>query len=114
VSAKRTQLDRVLAAARSYRGTCQTDFLAPDVCDGGPPITRVAARIQDLETLGHRFEIIGTRSKTRVYRLLDVEQGRGARPPGVPQPTDGLAAPALPDAEDRLFVLPGQPHWKAA
>ncbi len=69
---KLSQIDRVLAAARSYRGVCQVDFLGPDTVDGLPPITRLAARIQDAEARGYRFEIIGWRNKTKVYRLADV------------------------------------------
>jgi hypothetical protein len=66
-----TQAERVLRAARSFRGTCQADWLADETPDGSPRITRVAARIQDLEAEGCVFEIIGVRSKTRVYRLVE-------------------------------------------
>lgn len=68
---KRTQTERVLEASRSFRGVCQTDFLAPDVIDSGTPITRVCARIQDLEDKHNCvFEVIGWRNKTRVFRLV--------------------------------------------
>lgn len=80
---KRTQLERVIAASRSSRGTCQADFLG-DTVDGLPNITRVGARIQDAEDQGYVFEILGWRHKTKVYRLVkepDAESGRKDIPP---------------------------------
>lgn len=81
-----TQTERVLKAARSYNGTCQADWISPTTPDGGPPITRVAARIQDLEERDYTFEILHDRHGTRVYRLVSgptVEgDSRGAIPPG--------------------------------
>ncbi len=76
-----TQTERIIRAARSYRGVCQVDLLGPHTIDGGSPITRLAARIQDAEARGYVFEIIGTRHKTRVYRLIsspDVERAGSA------------------------------------
>lgn len=70
MSEKPTQCDRVLAVSKRDGGVCQADFLLPNVCDGGPPITRVAGRIQDLEERGHTFEHIGWRQSTIVYRHL--------------------------------------------
>lgn len=86
-----TQAERVLKASRSFRGTCQADFLEPYVCDGGSPITRVAARIQDLEEQGHVFEILHDRNGTRVYRLAGVEGGRS---PSVEVPAPRAPSPA--------------------
>lgn len=40
------------------------------VLDGGPTITRLAARIQDAEDRGYVFEHLGTRHDCRVYRLV--------------------------------------------
>jgi hypothetical protein len=98
-----TQTDRVLKAARSIRGTCQADWLASHTPDGGQPITRVAARIQDLEDRGYTFEILHDRGGTRVYRLTSepstgVEAGarssdRHAPPvPAEPSASAGLSA----------------------
>jgi hypothetical protein len=66
-----TRVERVIAAARSYRGITQADFLLPDVCDGGPPITRLAARLWDAEREGYSFECLGRRDKCKVWRLCD-------------------------------------------
>lgn len=53
-----SQHARLLAAlrARGARGVRTDEFLAPDVLDGGKPITRVASRISDLKERGHRIE----------------------------------------------------------
>lgn len=69
------QADRVLAALRLQgdRGITQVDFLAPDVIDSGPPITRVPARILELAEAGHDIEKAGTRDKCRVYKLAPVD-----------------------------------------
>ena len=95
---KLTQIDRVIKAARSFRGVCQADLLGADVVDGGHPITRLAARIQEAEERGYVFEIIGTRSKCRVYRLArepDVERTAGNSPDRSWQTTDdGRGVPA--------------------
>jgi hypothetical protein len=88
---KPTQMDRVLAAARSYRGTCQAEWIAARTPDGGPQITRVGARIQDLEDKrGCVFEIVGWRHGTRVYRLVEDPEdgvGRHASAPTTPSGT---------------------------
>jgi hypothetical protein len=67
----RTQTERVILAAKSFRGVCAVEFMAPDVIDNGPPITRLAARIFDAERQGHIFEVIGWRNKTKVYRWVE-------------------------------------------
>lgn len=64
-----TQTERVIRAARSYRGISQVDFLAPDVVDGGAPITRLAARLWEAEQQGYDFECLGRRDKCKVWRL---------------------------------------------
>lgn len=73
----RTQCDRILALSKRFNGVCQSDLLGPDVADDGPPITRVAARLWDLEQEGHAFEHIGWRSKTKVFRLIEAERSAG-------------------------------------
>lgn len=70
----KTQTERVLALSKRFNGVCQADLLLPDVADGGTPITRVAARLWDLEQEGHSFEHIGTRKRCKVFRVLEAEQ----------------------------------------
>ena len=68
-----SQKARVLAALRSRgaRGITQVDFLAPNVIDGGRPITRVAPRIHELRTKdGHEIAVDGERDSCAVYRLV--------------------------------------------
>jgi hypothetical protein len=111
-----TQVERVISAARSLDGVCQVDFLLPDVCDGGPPITRVGARIQDAEERGFVFETLGWRDRCKVYRLL-------AEPDAAPSDRRmalvGDAASnvrSLPEPEQPpLFETPaaGAEHWRS-
>lgn len=113
-----TQADRVLKAARSYRGTSQAEWLADVTPDGGPRITRVAARIQELEEQGHVFEIIGRRSKCVVYRLADVERtvsadSRPVTPAAsageqrlVTQPTSAEGSRKAPGGQDEPGLIP--------
>src|SRR5271166_2534537 len=107
---KPTQTDRVINAAKSYRGICAVDFMAPDVIDDGPPITRLAARIFDAERRGFSFEVIGWRKSCKVYRLVsspDAEVSTGSVLP--PSASGDL------DAGDAgtLFEVPaGTSHWE--
>lgn len=65
-----TQSKRVLRALRRHpEGICQPEFLLPNVIDGGPPITRLAARIRDLRSQGHEIVTDGERYGCAVYRL---------------------------------------------
>jgi hypothetical protein len=83
---QRTQVERVIAAARSYRGVTQVDFLGPSVVDGKEPITRLAARLWDAEREGYSFECLGRRDKCKVWRLCgepDVER-TASNPPDQP------------------------------
>lgn len=68
------QQQRVLAAARKAggRGITAVDFNLPNVVDDGPPITRVAARINELQDMGFRFRSGGRRQKCKVYVLESV------------------------------------------
>ena len=111
-----TQTERVLRAVlRNPRaGITQIDFDLPDVCDGGPPITRVAARINDLKALGHKIEGGGRRHSCKVYLhrgTLTADAAQQAwkvrREPGHPDmPAPSVAAPPTPDEPTRLFVPP--------
>ncbi len=96
-----SQTERVLNALRKAggRGVTQVDFSLPDVIDGGPPITRVAARIKDLRRQGHTIVPAGTRQRCRIYELV-----------AVPAPAD-LAYAAATEA---AFDAPARPAPKCA
>ena len=66
-----TQVDRVLAAVTraGARGITAVDFAAPDVIDGGKPIMRVAARINDIRNDGIAIVTDGERNGCAVYKL---------------------------------------------
>lgn len=106
-----TQRERVLRASLRPSGVSQVDFLAPDVCDGEKPITRLAARIFDLEREGYLFEVVGWRNRCKVYRLLDgptpgpIESGAGE--------ALGVSASPAPALFDVPVPAP-VPHWRAA
>lgn len=103
-----TQLQRVIKAARSFRGTCQADWLAEVTPDGGPRILRVGARIQEAEDrFGASFEIVGTRSKTRVYRLVDA--GSGVTPDGTPAREKDTVEPS---SRDRVNAASSTDDWR--
>lgn len=92
-----TQSHRVLLALRSHpNGITQVDFLAPDVIDGGFPITRLAARIQDLRDNGAEVFVDGKRNGCAIYRLHEVE----------PVPPPKVVTPAREPEADVLFELP--------
>ena len=133
----KTQRERVLAAARRFNGVAQTDFLAPNVCDDGAPITRVAARLFELDQEGYAFECIGRRNRCKVFRLVsdpDIERtvsaaahparqspsspGAGVeRPAGEGSPLapkgDSASSACGPLSTGRLFDVPPEPHWKS-
>lgn len=99
-----SQKDRVLAALRTNpRGITQVDFSLPFVIDGGNPITRVAARIEDLEKDGHRIVVAGERrDKCVVYRLF--ESVRCGAAPGPVE--EGV----LPSSAGGSLASPRNPH----
>lgn len=109
MSAGPTHVDRVIAAARRDCGVCQVDMLAPEVCDGGAPITRVGARIQDAEGRGYVFETIGWRHKCKIYRLVSEPEAATA------SVSDASNVRALPEPEPPLFETPGAgtEHWRS-
>lgn len=69
-----TQKQRILKAlqAAGATGIRPEDFLLPDVVDGGSPILRVAARIEDLRKEGHTI-LTDTSGTTARYQLSGVE-----------------------------------------
>lgn len=102
-----TQTERVLAAlaANPDRGITQVDFSLPNVIDGGPPITRVAARIGELREDGHNVISDGHREKCRVYKLIPAAVSPGAPPTG-PNTSSGPGGPnqgGAPDETRQLF-----------
>lgn len=92
----RAQQDRVLAAlqAAGPRGITAVDFDLPNVIDGGKPIQRVAARIDELKNRhGHSIEVAGRRNRCAVYVLVSsLEEGAGTTP-AAPAPSSNAEPP---------------------
>lgn len=91
MSGDATQVERVIKAARSFRGVCQPDFEGAVTIDRKPRITRLAARIHEAEQKGYVFERLHRRHGFIVYRLVsepDAGGGAGSSPV--------LASPAPP------------------
>lgn len=65
---QRSRLPRALLAA-GPRGVATTDFLAPNVIDGGLPILRVPSRVDELRQRGHLIETTRASNRTAVYVL---------------------------------------------
>lgn len=88
-----TQTDRVLRALEraGARGITAVDFQLPDVIDGGPPILRVAARIEELADAGHRIADGGKRDRCKVYVIATTGEVLPTSPTTEPQ---GSASPA--------------------
>lgn len=112
-----SQTERVIKAARSYRGVCRVDFMAPDVVDGGPPILNFPGRMFDAERAGHSFEMIGKRHGCKVFRLIDVERDAAPSPPDDetdPSPSGGVSLNTEQDDEPALFEAAAEsiPHWR--
>ena len=112
--AARSGAERVLELARrrGRRGVHSSDFdRRGETADGGPPIRRLAARVDELRKLGHRFETRRRADLTVDYILmLDAAGDELLRE----------AAAALADLEDdvdeppRLFDPPPAPPLNAA
>lgn len=70
--AARSGAERVLALARKRgrAGVHSSDFDAGRVVDGGKPIRRLAARIDELKTRGHWFTTRRNRDRTTTYVLV--------------------------------------------
>jgi hypothetical protein len=69
------QQKRVLAAAKSFRGTCSADWIDGLGADGKGKISRVPARIEELaEEYDFCFEHIGWRHKTKVFRVVEAPE----------------------------------------
>lgn len=101
-----TQAERVLAALykRGRHGLTQIDFDLPDIIDGGPPIKRVAARVEELRNQGFRIASGERRQKCVVYRVEGVVPGvvRPVKPEPV---SDESGAPTLFDEQPRSAIF---------
>lgn len=64
-----TQCERVLALSKRHVGVCQAELY--DAPGRRGPITRLAARIQDLEDREHVFGFLHDRKGCRVYRWVE-------------------------------------------
>lgn len=67
-----TDKERVLRRLRAGHDVSPLDFDATSdaVVDGGKPIKRVAARINELRDDGHRIDTVGRRNRCALYRLI--------------------------------------------
>lgn len=75
---RKTQKERVLESLEvaGPKGVTQADWSGAygPTPDGGPPITRLAARIADLMADGHLIARQGVRDQCRIYRMQAAEQ----------------------------------------
>lgn len=70
-----SQCSRILAALENGP-VSPIDFAAPDVIDGGAPIMRVAARIQDLRDQGLEIATATAANGTAIYTITQgTDQG---------------------------------------
>lgn len=100
-----SQTQRVLRAALSAgdRGVTQVDFMLPGVIGGGAPITRLAARVKDLEGDGIRFDDGGRRQRCKVYVLDRMSLAKSSLP--LPEPEEPDEHPSLFDCPPASAVL---------
>lgn len=107
-----SQRVRVLNALEraGQRGITAVSFLAPDVIDGGLPVLRVGARIDDLRRAGHAIgttmEQVGG-ARLAVYRLAPARHAEPVTPE--PQPAGEQEALAIAIAPARGKVSPFDP-----
>lgn len=64
------QRERIEKVLRERGYVAATDFMAPNVIDGGKPITRVAARMLELRAAGYELERERAKNGTAIYRLI--------------------------------------------
>lgn len=93
-----SQRERVLAALRraGAEGVSTTDFLPPDVIDGGQPILRVPSRVDELRQRGHDIETVRQRSGVARYVL---------RPPSSAPPLCGVVELPAPSDDPQLAIV---------
>lgn len=89
------------------------DFLAPNVIDGGKPITRLAARKYDLVQDGHDVRDVGVKNGCSVYAWFGMLENTG---PAAVETTPDPPAPDHVEAAPTLFDLPDErsPYRRAA
>lgn len=82
-----SQKARVLGLLRERgdRGITAADFLLPDVVDGGKPIARLAARVDELRSRGLTIVTEGRRAGFSIYVLRE-ERRVAAVPPPATEP----------------------------
>lgn len=109
-----TQRARLLALLRDRgpAGVSPADFLLPDVADGGPPITRLAARALELRAAGFDVASVTDGGAFTRYVLTseggaDAAEAYTAGPGAIhaPVPAAGVSLAG----EGRLFDPPHQP-----
>ena len=105
-----TQRERILAALRKAgpSGLTQVDFLRFPTPDGGSPITRVAARVQELRDEGYEILSSGTRDRCALYVLK--EQGVSTGPVRLGGPA--VAGPVETTLFDPVTVHAPRPHYE--
>lgn len=102
--------DKARLLAQLRKGpVAAVDFLAPNVVDGGKPITRLAARKYDLVTKdGLDVREIGKQNNAAVYALF--ENGRmvvsGVSSAGHPNRAGSKPAEEAPEITSHLFTVP--------
>jgi hypothetical protein len=112
--ARKPGADRVLALARARgrRGVHSSDFDVPgQTVDGGLPIRRLAARVDELRNLGHRLE-----TRTRPDRTVDYVLTLDAGDDDQDLELAGALADLVDDVDQppRLFDPPPTPAREAA
>jgi hypothetical protein len=88
-----TDRDRILLRMYRIGSVSPIDFAAPDVCDDGKPIMRVAARIKDLRDRGYTIRSSRAANGTAIYRMESQPENHGnaASSAGTPE----MAAPSV-------------------
>lgn len=101
-----TQVDRVLRLLRQRGrdGVDPTDFAAPHVRDGGKPIMRLAARINDLRARG----FVITTSRRGAVASYVLVSGPALPEPAAPAPGLRPLVPATNASEGRATTWPGR------
>jgi hypothetical protein len=110
--AGRSGAERVLELARrrGRGGVHSSDFdVAGETADGGPPIRRLAARIDELKRQGHWFTTRKRRDRTAEYVLVrdaaavELALREASEPRPDPEPERLFDPPPAPAREAALF-----------
>jgi hypothetical protein len=99
-----------LARKRGPRGVHSSDLdVAGETADGGPPIRRLAARIDELRNTGHWFNTRKRRDRTVYYILVRDAAAAELTLRGVREPQPGPG----PEPPPQLFAPPPAPPLSA-